>query len=96
LGFLGGPPVRCEDPRLWGLDFLGFPWILSSESSDFNGLRGFFGVNFSRPVPLRQKARGRERPAEPTGKRGIVHQGQHKPVSGFLQRIVVPTVLSAA
>jgi hypothetical protein len=28
------------------LDFLGFPWILSSESSLFNGLRGNFGVNF--------------------------------------------------
>jgi hypothetical protein len=25
------------------LDFLGFPWILSSESRLFNGLRGFFG-----------------------------------------------------
>ena len=24
-----------------GLDFLGFPWILSSESRLFNGLRGF-------------------------------------------------------
>jgi hypothetical protein len=32
------------------LEKLGFPWILSSESSLFNGLRGIFAErNFSRP-----------------------------------------------
>jgi hypothetical protein len=32
------------------LDFLGFPWILSSETSSFNGLRWILADrNFSRP-----------------------------------------------
>ncbi|HLX99950.1 MAG TPA: hypothetical protein VKR62_14725, partial [Roseiarcus sp.] len=34
--------------RKRGLDFLGFPWILSSGMSFFNGLRGLFAEgNFS-------------------------------------------------
>ena len=40
LGFLGSWPFGRENPRLWGLEKLGFPWILSSESRLFNGLRG--------------------------------------------------------
>jgi hypothetical protein len=40
LGFLGRSPFRCENPCSDVLDFLGFPWILSSESNLFNGLRG--------------------------------------------------------
>jgi hypothetical protein len=40
LGFLGASPFGCENPCLCGLEFLGFPWILSSESNDINGLRG--------------------------------------------------------
>jgi hypothetical protein len=43
--------------RKQGLDFLGFPWILSSESRFFNGLRGIFREeNFSRPFAARQRA----------------------------------------
>ena len=38
LGFLGASLFRCENPRRELLDFLGFPWILSSEMSLFNGL----------------------------------------------------------
>jgi hypothetical protein len=53
LGFLGRWPFRCEAPRFWGLDFLGFPWILSSESRLINGLRGNNGGNFFLgPSPL--------------------------------------------
>src|ERR1700679_4284863 len=40
LGFLGTSLFRCENPRFWGLEKLGFPWILSSESRLFNSLRG--------------------------------------------------------
>jgi hypothetical protein len=40
LGFLGPWLFRFENPRFRGLDFLGFPWILSSESRLINGLRG--------------------------------------------------------
>jgi hypothetical protein len=32
------------------LDFLGFPWILSSESRLINGLRGIFGGNIFTPL----------------------------------------------
>ena len=42
LGFLGSWLFRCKAPAYEGLDFLGFPWILWSESRLFNGLRGFF------------------------------------------------------
>jgi hypothetical protein len=50
LDFLGSWPIRRESPCLWALEKLGFPWILSSESSLFNGLSGIFaGINFSRP-----------------------------------------------
>jgi hypothetical protein len=42
-----------KSPRR-GLDFLGFPWILSSESILFNGLRGFFVERiFSRALRCR-------------------------------------------
>jgi hypothetical protein len=40
LDFLGASPVRRESPVYRLLDFLGFPWNLSSESRLFNGLRG--------------------------------------------------------
>jgi hypothetical protein len=40
LDFLGASPVRHENPVLRLLDFLGFPWNLSSESGLINGLRG--------------------------------------------------------
>jgi hypothetical protein len=40
LGFLASWLFRCEGSPIRGLDFLGFPWILSSESRLINGLRG--------------------------------------------------------
>jgi hypothetical protein len=40
LGFLGASPVCRKNPQYWLLDFLGFPWILSSESRLINGLHG--------------------------------------------------------
>jgi hypothetical protein len=43
LDFLGPSRFCPGKPRKQGLDFLGFPWILSSESRLFNGLRGIFG-----------------------------------------------------
>jgi hypothetical protein len=45
LDFLGSSPFRYESPQLWGLDFLGFPWILSSESRLIKGLRRIFHGN---------------------------------------------------
>jgi hypothetical protein len=53
LDFLGARPFRCENARQGVLDFLGFPWILSSESILFNGLRGIFAErNFSHPFAI--------------------------------------------
>jgi hypothetical protein len=53
LGFLGWPLFRLENPAEEGLDFVGLPWILSCESSLFNGLCGIFGeLNFARPWPV--------------------------------------------
>jgi hypothetical protein len=46
LGFLGQPPFCFKDPRLCGLDFLGFPWILSSESRLINKLHEIFSGKF--------------------------------------------------
>ena len=46
LGFLGDRPFRYGNHLFGLLDFLGFPWILSSESSLFNGLRGIFAGPF--------------------------------------------------
>jgi hypothetical protein len=59
LGFLGSRLFCRETPRLCLLDFLGFPWILSSESRLFNGLRGFLpDENFSRPFAAGAAAPG--------------------------------------
>ena len=64
LDFLGPWPFRHENPNLWLLDSLGFPWILSSESRLINGLRGinrakFFRRRFFRRRERRNGRRGR-------------------------------------
>jgi hypothetical protein len=40
LGFLGPQPFAYENQDLSLSDFLGFPWILSSETRLINGLCG--------------------------------------------------------
>jgi hypothetical protein len=71
------------------LDFLGFPWILSSESSLFNGLRGlkrgkFFLALFP-GVERRDNGRQRSWSAEAQD----CSWGKLNLVSDFLQEIVV-------
>jgi hypothetical protein len=62
LDFLGPSRFCPRTARKQGLDFLGFPWILSSESRLFNGLRGILREeNFSRPFAARAAARDRSR-----------------------------------
>jgi hypothetical protein len=52
FGFSWFRPFRCEKPRFRLLDFLGIPWILSSEMRLINGLRGIFsGKFFASPHP---------------------------------------------
>ncbi|HEY5207278.1 MAG TPA: hypothetical protein VIJ63_22160, partial [Roseiarcus sp.] len=74
LGFLGASPFRCKNPRFWLLDFLGFPWILSSESRLINGLRGVNGEEkFRAGFPLCWEALVREAAVEAVRKGRIVH-----------------------
>jgi hypothetical protein len=57
------------------LDFLGFPWILSSESRLINELREIFRArNFLDPFPRRSQRREREPAIEPTRMRRIAHE----------------------
>ena len=92
LGFLGLWRFRCERPlhEPWiVLDCLGFPWILSSESRLFNGLRGLKrGKFFLSPFPGVRSAG--------TGACGRGHaeaqdcsRAKLTLVSDFLQEIVV-------
>jgi hypothetical protein len=55
------------------LDFLGFPWILSSESSDINGLREIFTGRFFASLSLAREAPQQTPAVEFVGKGGIVH-----------------------
>jgi hypothetical protein len=51
LDFLGTWPFGRETQGSWLLEKLGFPWILSSETSDINGLREILaGKKFARPL----------------------------------------------
>jgi tRNA nucleotidyltransferase/poly(A) polymerase len=57
FGFSCTIAVLPRTVRKQGLDFLEFPWILSSESRLFNELRGILREeNFSRPFAARQRA----------------------------------------
>jgi hypothetical protein len=92
LGFLGASRSRRETPihRDWiSLDFLGFPWILSSESRLINGLRGSFRNEFSqRLVPSRSR-RGDGEPTGPgTGNAQDCSSGKLNSSSDYPQAIV--------
>ena len=58
LDFLGYGPFRYENHLFWLLDFLGFSWILSSETSLINGLRGIFARKFFLAVFPTERRRG--------------------------------------
>jgi hypothetical protein len=77
------------------LDFLGFPWILSSESSLINGLRGtnredFFIAVFPRVSRLERESTGLGAPES-----RLVHGSKHNLASDFLQVFVVRPVSAA-
>ena len=92
LGFLGPIAFRCEGPRSWGLDCLGFPWILSSESRLFNGLRGIGGGDFSRALPLAGAAPERSARGLADAEGGTGHGGECNAPSVFPQEIVVAAI----
>ena len=67
FGFSWARAFCFGNPRFQGLEKLGFPWILSSEMSLFNGLRAIFAKKNSRsPSPAfeggRRDGRARSRP----------------------------------
>jgi hypothetical protein len=75
LEFLGRGLFGFENHRKRGLDFLGFPWILSSESRLINGLHRIFAEKFFRgPFAPGFRGGGTEEAPEAMEKRGIVHR----------------------
>jgi hypothetical protein len=70
---LGSSPFRCESPRFWGLEKLGFPWILSSKSILINGLRGFLLKVFFLPLLSSRKSREMVSPRFRARKGRIAH-----------------------
>jgi hypothetical protein len=89
LGFLGRWPFGRENPRLQGLEKLGFPWILSSESSLFNGLRGIFRKrNFARPFALGGSGGRGDTAVEVMRMRRIIHEAS---LAQFLLFVNLPS-----
>jgi hypothetical protein len=71
------------------LDFLGFPWIRSSETRLINWLGGKIdSKNFPRGFPLAWAAPEGNRAVEAMRKRRIVHAGEPNLPSDFRQGIV--------
>jgi hypothetical protein len=76
---------RCQTPDFWGLEKLGFPWILSSEYNDINELQWIFAErNFARPFALTPEVRER-RPVVWHGDGTDCSSGEHNYISDFLQ-----------
>ena len=57
FGFSWNGPFRCENPRFWGLEKLGFPWILSSKTRLINGLNEIFRGSFFLALLSSRKSR---------------------------------------
>src|SRR6202050_1423257 len=92
FGFSWPRPFRRKDLDSWLLDFLGFPWILSSESRLINGLpgtkraKGFLGAS-SVARGAGRRARGRGHAEAQNCSWGTLNL-----VSDFLQESVVRAV----
>ena len=89
MEFLGPSLFRLENPRFRGLDFLGFPWILSSETRLINGLRGILVEKFFLVfLPLgRFAATEREAAGEVSRKRRNVHKASLTHILIFSNRL---------
>ena len=75
FGFSWTAAISLGKPRFWGLVFLGFPWILSSETRLINGLHGNFAEEcFVALLPLEFEAAGRKAAGETMRKRRSVHR----------------------
>jgi hypothetical protein len=87
LGFLGTCAFRCENPRFWGLEKLGFPWILSSESRLINGLHAIFRTDFFLTLLSSRKSRRNGGPTIRHAEGMDCSWGQLTLSSDFLQEI---------
>src|ERR1700722_6871696 len=85
LGFLGTSPFRCENSRICGLEKLGFPWILSSESRLINGLNGIFSGRFFLALLSSRMSRRNGGPTIRYAKRTNSSWGKLNLISDFLQ-----------
>jgi len=71
LGFLDPFSFAHEDPRSRLLDFLGFPWILSSESRFINELHGILAEkSFASPFPCATRRSSTRADGRGHGRRG--------------------------
>jgi hypothetical protein len=96
LDFLGSWRFGCENPRFRVLDFLGFPWILSSESRLINGLRWIFAEKFFLGAFLAGGVCAETRaPSFGCAKGQTCSSGELSLISDFLQSIVGSTTASA-
>jgi hypothetical protein len=75
LDCLGASPFPFENPRFEVLDFLGFPWILSSETRLTNGLRGIFLEKFFPRLFASALAAGTGCRSLGESKRRVAHRG---------------------
>ena len=74
LGFLETSRFAATSLDFWGLEKLGFPWILSSESILINGLHGETAQRFFRGAFFRSVRRAeREHAVEAMRKSRFVH-----------------------
>jgi hypothetical protein len=73
LDCLGPSPFPFENPRFEALDFLGFPWILSSKTRLINGLHGIFSEKFFARPGSREKKPERAPAVDAIRKGGVVH-----------------------
>jgi hypothetical protein len=89
LGFLGDSLFRCQNPRIWGLEKLGFPWILSCETSLINGLRGYFLNFFSCRICRRESAVETARTTIWHGEGTDCSSGKLNSVSDFLKDFAI-------
>ena len=89
LGFLGASRFGRENPHKSLLDFLGFPWILSSESRLINGLHAIFAERiFPRAFPLSFEAREREPTVEVHAEAQDCSWGKLNSISDYPQELV--------
>jgi hypothetical protein len=85
FGFSWTEPFRCGSAPSEVLDSLGFPWILSSESRRFNGLRGIFRKEFFSALSLAFLAPGTAASGRGDAEAQNYSWGEPSSISGFRQ-----------